>query len=127
MDGSTIAIIVAIVASAIALGGAIVPGQRDLRRDVAGLHRDMAEQGDMLMPTNGAGDRLAAALRDVVTDAVAETTAAELAPIRTDLDQLAAALDQQGMLLRSLAANLLPAEVLADAEGSTRRDQPGAD
>ena len=42
MNPDTIAIIVAIIGTGIALGLIIVPGQRDLRRDVAGLRERMA-------------------------------------------------------------------------------------
>ncbi len=42
MNPDTIAIIIAIVGSAIALGTALVPGQRELRRDVAELRQCMA-------------------------------------------------------------------------------------
>ncbi len=42
MNPDTIAIIVAIIGTGIALGLIIVPGQRDLRRDVADLRERMA-------------------------------------------------------------------------------------
>ena len=42
MSPETVTIVVAIIGTGIALGAAIVPGQRELRRDVADLRERMA-------------------------------------------------------------------------------------
>ena len=42
MSGETAVIIVAVVGTGIALGLSIVPGQRELRRDIANLRERMA-------------------------------------------------------------------------------------
>ena len=62
---------------------------------------------------NGSVDRLAEALRDVVSEAVDEKLEERLEPIRKDMEQ-------QGMLLRAMAKTMLPEDALADAQ----KEQP---
>ena len=42
MSPDTITIVVAIIGTGVALGLLIVPSQRELRRDIAGIHLDVA-------------------------------------------------------------------------------------
>ena len=53
MAPDTITIVTAIIGTGIALGVLIVPSLRDLRRDVAGIHRDIADLRERMARLEG--------------------------------------------------------------------------
>ena len=53
MAPDTITIVIAIIGTGIALGVLIVPSLRDLRRDVAGIHRDIAGLRERMVRLEG--------------------------------------------------------------------------
>lgn len=53
MSPETITIVVAVIGTGIALAGLIVPSLRELRRDVAGMHRDMADLRERMARLEG--------------------------------------------------------------------------
>ena len=53
MTPDTITIVVAIIGTGIALGVLIVPSLRGLRRDVAGIHRDIADLRERMARLEG--------------------------------------------------------------------------
>ena len=70
---------------------------------------------------NGSVERLAEALRDVITEAVDEAVDRKLEPVNARLDKLECRFDkldgtvkQHGILLRAMAHHMLPEEVLAE-------------
>ena len=53
MSPDTIAIVIAIIGTGIALAAAILPGQYATRRDIAGLHRDIADLRERMARLEG--------------------------------------------------------------------------
>ena len=53
MSSDTIAIVAAIVGTGIVLAGLIVPSLRELRRDVAGIHRDIGHLREWMARLEG--------------------------------------------------------------------------
>ena len=53
MSADTVTIVVAIIGTGIALGVLIVPSLRDLRRDIAGIHRDVADLRERMARLEG--------------------------------------------------------------------------
>ena len=52
-NSQTITIVVAIIGTGIVLAGLIVPSLRELRRDVGGIHRDMADLRERMARLEG--------------------------------------------------------------------------
>ena len=53
MSLETITIVIAIIGTGIVLAGLIVPSLRELRRDVGGIHRDMADLRERMARLEG--------------------------------------------------------------------------
>ena len=53
MSPDTITLVVAIIGTGIALGFPIVSSLRELRRDIAGIHRDVASLGESMARLEG--------------------------------------------------------------------------
>ena len=53
MSPDTITIVIAIIGTGIVLAGLIVPSLRELRREVGGIHRDMAELRERMARLEG--------------------------------------------------------------------------
>ena len=53
MSPDTITIVVAIIGTGIALGLLIVPSLRELRHDIAGIHRDVADLRERMARLEG--------------------------------------------------------------------------
>ena len=53
MSPETITIVVAIIGTGMVLAGLIVPSLRELRRDVAGMHRDVADLRERMARLEG--------------------------------------------------------------------------
>ena len=63
---------------------------------------------------NGSVDRLAEALRDVITEAVDESVDRKLEPVKEDVAELKEDGRTNRILLRAMARHMLPKEVLAE-------------
>ena len=53
MSSDTLTIVIAIVGTGIVLAGLIVPSLRDLRRDIAGIHRDIGDLRERMARLEG--------------------------------------------------------------------------
>ena len=53
MSPDTVTIVIAIIGTGIALGVLIVPSLRDVRRDIAGLHRDVGDLRERMARIEG--------------------------------------------------------------------------
>ena len=53
MSGDTIALVITILGTGIALGVLIVPSLRDLQRDIGGIHRDIADLRERMVRLEG--------------------------------------------------------------------------
>ena len=71
---------------------------------------------------NGSVERLAEAFRDVVTEAVEEAVDRKIDPIRQEVKQHSAILEQHSVLLRAMAHTILPKEVMAELDRDTARE-----
>ena len=53
MSPDTLTIVIAIVGTGLVLAGLIVPSLRELRRDVAGIHRDIGDLRELMARLEG--------------------------------------------------------------------------
>ena len=76
-------------------------------------------------PLNGSVERLAIALRGVITESVEDAVESKVAPLRKEVAQQGQILHQHGMLLRGIDRAVLPPEAVAACD-SMEEGQPEA-